>query len=243
MRVRCTLIFMILAMALGLSGCGQIAQINLTEEEQRQVADYAASVLTKYDKNHATRLVDTSKTRELEARVEAMKKINALQEETKVSAADGSSSTEGQPAPSIGDAQGEQDLAAIFGMPGFSVSYRSCEVTESYGSTDSMVLDADSGKQLMVFHFDITNNNGEAAEFNALDLYPSFRIIVNGSNTINALSTILDSDLASVDYEMEAGEVRDAVVIISTAPDFEKSISSVSLMVKYGDQTSVIPLN
>lgn len=242
---RFTSIILAFACVICLSGCG-MQQINLTEEESQAISEYAANVLLKYDKNYSGKLVDTMKNRELEARVAAMKKISAMGlDEEAVSSTDGSGSNkDGKSESSPSAPKGEQNMAKILGDEGFSVAYAGCDFKNSYQDTATeMTIDATAGKQLMVIKFNITNSQSEARVFDAMSIYPSFKIIVNGSETKNALSTFLSNDISTYSSTIEPGETREAVVLFEVAQDYEKTINDVSLVVKYSGNESVIPLN
>ena len=52
----------LLTAAMILTGCGQTEMVELSEEQQTQVAEYAAGLLLKYASNYHSRLVDNSAT-------------------------------------------------------------------------------------------------------------------------------------------------------------------------------------
>jgi len=245
-------IFFIIIIAVSMFGCGD-PELNLTEEEEQKIVGYAADVMLKYDSDHGSRLVDTSAARELDARVEALKELNAQlaeqeaaeqENESSENASDGNGTKEpSQKYPP----EGEQDIAAALGLDGFSVSYRGYEVCRSYpydgSSEEFFAMDATAGKQLVVFHFDVANMSDAEAQCDILDSYPIFRIIVNDNDRVNALTTMLENDLSTVDDVFSPGEVRDTVVVLETAPGFESGIDSLSLLMKYNGNQSVIPLD
>ena len=62
MRKGCTFLCGIVA-AMLVTGCGAVVP-DLTQEETDLISEYAVGVLLKYDKNHGSRLVDTSEYEE-----------------------------------------------------------------------------------------------------------------------------------------------------------------------------------
>lgn len=241
-----------LAMAMLLTGCG-VAQVNLTESEEQQIVSYASDLLIKYDKNHMSNLVDTSHQRELDARVEALKAQKAqMAEESRDNQDIESDSDANDGQDSSGGsalnypAEGEQDVAKALGNDDFSVSYEGYELCQSYpydGSEgDYFAMDATAGRQLMVFHFAVHNDTLDDKHCDFLTKDPIIRIIVNDNERLNALTTLLQNDLATVDETIAAGDVYDAVVVLETDPGYESQIDSMSLLIKVGDTQNVIPL-
>ena len=242
----------VLASSFLLSGCSEVAgDFTLTQDEEQKVVGYCADVLLKYDKNHQSDVVDTSLARELEARVDVIKELHRQQMEqegtTESEKSDsGNKSSSGGENSELYAAKGEQNLAAALGQEGFEVTYKNFEVCTGYphdGSAgDYFTLEATPGKQLMVFHFDITNTTGEDRECNFMTSGVFYRMIVNGSERKNALTTLLLNDMSTLDEVIGAGQSVDGVVVLETDKNYEKIISSLTLLAKYGTEESVIPL-
>lgn len=232
-----------------LTGCIQVDQVNLTEDEQSAIVSYVADLLLKYDRNHQSNLVDTAKARELEARVEAMKKYNSQypdgggDAEAENSGADENASSGAETKYSQ---QGNQNIAQALNLIGFSVDYAGVEICKSYvgdAETGGFALDASSGKQLMVYHFNVTNETAETAICDVLSVYPSFKLIYNGAETKNAMVTLLSNDFSSLETEAAPGEAIDAVVCVEIEEGFETTINATSLMMNYMGEESIIPLS
>ncbi len=229
------------------AGCGQaVGDFDLTQSEEEQVVGYCADILLKYDKDHQSNVVDTSLARELAARVDAIKEMNAKMEEQKPDTPSGNSSKKSKDKVAVDPyaLSGEQNLAAVYGQDGFDVKYTGYEVCDAYphdgNSSDYFALEATMGKQLIVFHFDITNTSSESRECNFLSQDAFYRVVVNDSDRKNALTTILLNDLATVDETIDAGASMDAVVVLETEPGYEEGISSLKLLAKYSGGDAVI---
>lgn len=246
---RIIMILLLTLVTIGVTGCVDVGQFDLTEDEQNQISGYIADVLLKYDGNHMSNVVDTAQKRELYARVEAVKEMRQAAEAEKASDSkkdkkgDGDSKDTGKGAYSP---SGTQNLAEAMGQSGFNVKYKGYEVCSSYpndGSVSSFFsMDATIGKQLLVFHFDIENTTAEDKQCTFLSSDPFYRIIINNGERKNALTTLLENDLATVDTLIAGGGHYDAVVVLETEPGYESSISSLSLLAKYSGGESVIPL-
>ena len=226
-----------------LAGCSFSPELNLTEEEQQQIVHYSASLLLKYSDGYKKTLVDTSAERELQAKVAAIREQKAQIQENKETdkKAKGEKQTESPYAPS-----GEQNIAAALLQDGIEISYSGYEVCASYPEEsaieESFALDSTEGKELLVFHFQVSNPSEEEKECNILSKDPVFRIIINGEERKNALHTLLLNDLANLNEVRPAGGTVDAVVVIEVPEGYAESIESLSILMKTRENQSIIPI-
>lgn len=245
-------ILIIIISSFMLTGCVDVGNFELSEEQEAEVVEYSTSLLLKYNKNTSSRIVDTTAKRQLMARVEEYRATH--QNDSKVKDTDTSSDENADSGSSTGgkasgsEAVGEQNIArALHQNDGISIDYANYEICKSYprdGSADGFfALDATAGNDLMVFHFDIKNNSDSDVELNVLDIGPMFRFIFNGNDRKNALSTLLFNDLATYNTTLEAGGYEDAVVILEVPEGFDNSVSEASFLIKVADEQSIIPIN
>ncbi len=228
------------------SGCAEaVGDFNLTQSEEEQIAGYCADMLLKYDKDHQSNVVDTSMARELQARVDAIKEMNAKKPEKEDTPSGNSShKSKNSEAKDPYALSSEQNLAAVYGQEGFEVKYKGYEVCDAYphdgSSSNFFAMEATMGKQLIVFHFDITNTTGESKECDFISQDAFYRVVVNDSERKNALTTILLNDLATVDETIAGGATMDAVVVLETDPGYENELSNLKLLAKYNGGEAVI---
>lgn len=239
----------VLAVMFLVSGCAEaVGDFNLTQSEEEQIAGYCADMLLKYDKAHQSSIVDTTMARELAARVDAIKELNAKQQPEKEDSPSSNSSHKSKDKGSKDPyaLSSEQNLAALYGQEGFDVKYTGYEVCDAYphdgSSSNFFAMEATMGKQLIVFHFDITNTSAESRECDFISKDAFYRVVVNDSDRKNALTTILLNDLATVDETIAGGSSMDAVVVLETDPGYENDISSLKLLAKYNGGEAVIGL-
>lgn len=225
------------------TGCSFSPELNLTAEQEQQIVNYSAGLLLKYSEGYQQTLVDTTEKRELQAKVEALKAQQQAQKENGKSSASGES---GALAASPYEQKGEQDLAAALSQSGIEIAYSGYEVAKSYSPQEelkeSLALDATNGRNLFVFHFQVSNVTENDAECNILEQEPIFRIIVNGEDRKNAFRTLLPNDLTTLKETIPAQESVDAVLIMEADEGYEQEIQTISLLLKAGENESVIPL-
>lgn len=235
-----------------LTGCGQTEMVDLSEEQQMQVAEYAAGLLLKHANNYHSRLVDSEKElialaderaykEELKAKVDAMKQTDASEEELV------SDSTDSQNV-DAGDSSGETvtniSMEEILNILPVSVSYTGFEMRTSYPDADEgafvFAMDATEGNQLLVMHFAMTNGTAETVEMDTASLGCRFLCRVNEEGYRNVLTTMLLNDLASYKGTIEAGTSQDVVLVLEVPENTQ--VQNLELMIKKDSQQVKIPL-
>ena len=204
-----------IGVGLFLTGCGNSfdAMPNLTEEESRLIAEYAASILIKHDKNAGNwqvirRLRLLMKERPhcgpIQRRFQAL-----LEDETEETSEEGQENSTSEERPSEPVAAAFEGIAQFCGLDGFRIEYVGHSICDSYPPADSeelvFAMDATAGNLLLVLQFVAENTTAEDLELNTLDRNIRFRISVNDGEMSNALSTLLLDDLASYKEVVPAG--------------------------------------
>lgn len=234
-----------------LTGCVDVGNLNLTEDEEAQIVGYTTELLTKYDSNSKGRLVDTTQKRLLN---QAVEEYNAKQAELKKtekkskSKSENDSSSE-QAAENVDPyaTAGEQDIAKALGQPSdigiYYTGYENCKTYPTDSSSEGFFnMSATQGNDLLVFHFDIINMGDASAHCDILDVSPMFRMIVNGNERKNALTTLLLNDLCTVDTDIESGNKIDSVVVLEVPEGYADQVNSVKFLIKNGEEQSIIPI-
>lgn len=248
MRKQLFLGILIVLFSFALSGCVDVGNINLTKEEEEQIADYAADILIKYDSNSKGRLVDTTQKRLLDQAVEefaAKQKEENSDKESKSEDGEDSSKNEENSDPYA--IAGEQDIAKALGQAsGMGIYYTGYENTKAYpsdGSSDGFFnMSATEGNELLVFHFDVINLEENPVHCDILSQQPMFRMILNGNERENALTTLLLNDLGTLDTDIESGSKIDSVVVLEVPEGYGNQVNNVKFLIKNGEEQSIIPI-
>lgn len=242
----------LLAATMVLTGCGQSQMVDLNEEQEQQVAEYAAGLMLKYASNYHSRLVDSetelialaderAHKQEIQAKVDAMKQQEKQEEET---AREENSSSSGTSVVDASGGQGSTSVEEITDAISTQITYSGCELVDSYPDSqeDSLVfaMDATEGNKLLVMHFTMTNVTAEPAQVDVASTGCRFRCNVNGDGYQNILTTMLLNDLASYKGTLEAGESQDVVLVMEVPEDTQ--VQSLELLIKKGSQQVKMPL-
>lgn len=241
------------------TGCGQV--IDLTDEENHLIAEYAAELLLKYDRNYDTRYNPD----ELEDTTETMTETDATTEATTEVVTTTEAATTEQDAPADGQTTQAQlvtdeavkedigatvdsdfDIAAFVGESRISVRYAYYMVVDSYPSYDQdgmyIEVQAPEGYKLLVLKFEVENKTNEEQ---AVDLYNkdvNYNIVVDNSRTTKQMLTILADDLYTYDKTIQASSREETVLLYTVSDSVANKWTDLKLQVKYGGTSAVLQL-
>lgn len=241
------------------TGCGQV--IDLTDEENHLIAEYAAELLLKYDRNYDTRYNPD----ELEDTTETMTETDATTEATTEVVSTTKAATTEQDAPADGQTTQAQpvtdeavkedigatvdsdfDIAAFVGESRISVRYAYYMVVDSYPSYDQdgmyIEVQAPEGYKLLVLKFEVENKTNEEQ---AVDLYNkdvNYNIVVDNSRTTKQMLTILADDLYTYDKTIQASSREEAVLLYTVSDSVANKWTDLKLQIKYGGTSAVLQL-
>ena len=213
------------AVTSALSGCGT----ELTEEESKIIADYAATTLLKYDMNYNARYdsdslipMESKQTGDTEPDSTITKPVRTADPKTIADAA-----TQTEPAVLEYSAL---ETGKLLGLDGIELSYIGMDTDYAY-SKDNLILNAEKGYKLAILRFELSNVSGEAKVCNIIDQNIGFRLCFNKTDTIAAQTTILPEDLSAMDISLEPGEKKQAVLTCQIRDGYDESITSVDLLI------------
>ena len=245
--------------ALMLTGCNYSDMMQLTNEETEQVAQTTANLLLKYDRNYENTLVNLPPGKYyLEEDIAA---AEALYEQQKA-AEEANSQSQGETSLSVDE---------ILNLNGMTLQYEGFSTYESYPPTvgqgtegalpeegtenpgvsgidpttdmrSFFSMGASQGKTLGIFTFSILNNSEADQTCDVLSSDARFRFTFNGSNTKNALTTILLNDLKSLQTIVPAGGKVEAVLVVEDTQEFFDNIQQIELVIKSGMNTATMTL-
>lgn len=218
-----------------LTGCAD-AMPDLTEEENAIIAEYAAGILLKYDKNYTEALPIMEETVE-----EVVVEENVTEEPETVS-----ENIVEQESVALTEDTTETivtDIGLFLGLQGINIKYTGCELAASYteGENIAFSLDATPGNQLLIAKFDMTNTDSVDQNVDILNQGAKFRLILNGGERKTALYTMLLNDLSIYKGTVLAGATQQ-VVLICEIPADAAAPETLSLYINNGTETATIVL-
>ncbi len=244
-------LLVIVMMMAGLAGCGR----ELSTEENRVIAEYAADLLLKYDKDYQSKYMNTENEPDTTATTESQTgevSTEATTEATTEAASDttaAENTTEaGSEEPTLppSDDGSVQDIAEIAGLDGISIQYNRCMFLDRYPSIDQdgafIYLEADKGYKLVVVKFDITNKTSEDKMVDLLNTDLSYRLVMNQSKAAKPMLTILMDDLGTFSATVPADSEQSAVLVFQMAEGLVDKIERLDIRVTYQNEEHTIPI-
>lgn len=246
--------FLVLCIAMMFSGCG--AQIpDMTEEQSKAVAEYAAGLLMKYDTHHESRLLSDA---ELEAELERLEALAARKielaemdqalEEQKEAEKEAEKEAQNQTDVIMPEESGVQGqyVDDFYGIEGVTIRYQDYHVADAYpegGEDIYFRMQANSGNKLLVINFTAKNETEADVSLDMISIAPRFKIGINGGAAHYALSTLLLDDLANYRGTLAAGEEINLVIMAEIEEEKAKNIDSVFIMMQNNSNSATILMN
>ncbi len=235
----------ILVLSVTLTGCG----VELSDEENRVIAEYAADLLLKYDRDYTSSLVEEEvpATEQTTQAPSTDSTTEGTTEEPSTQPPQESSSTESpasEDTTGSSDAAGEIDIGKIVGLEGISITYNQCMFLDRYPSVDQdgafIYLEADPGYQLVVIKFDIANITAQDIAVDLLNTDINYKLVYNQTKAASPMLTILMDDLGTYESVVPAGNEQSAVLVFQISKDLISQIQSLDIRVTYKNEESVI---
>lgn len=232
-------VFLSLIMVLSIVGCGP----NLTEDESKEIAEYSAGLLLKYDKNYDGALKNvkipeevTVIEEEIIPEPELEVEEPALEEPLDNSNSDSSKGDKGEITYS------DKPLAEFLNEEGFDIFFNGYEIADEYPRPEenelAFSMRAMEGNSFLVMHFNVTNNDSERI-LNIISKKLKIRAIINETNKIQNSKSILLNDFESYYELVGAGETKDTVIVFEVEKSLLNTMTSLDLSIKCGDDTEL----
>lgn len=250
----------IVVLSLFLAGCAKT--IELTDEENHLIAEYAAELLLKYDRNMEQKYYDDSVEPSKPATpADADKDAGTTEESStedvtseevtgEVTTEEGSetaTNTEDDSLQGItADADKNFDIAEFAGLETVSVKYDCYMVLDRYPSYDQdgvyIEIAAPTGYKLLVVKFNIENKTNQEQYIDLYSKNLDYSIIINDSRSAKQMLTILIDDLYTYQADIDASMIQEAVLLFQVSDSVAGNIEDLKLKVENEDAERVIQL-
>lgn len=209
-----------------MSGCAK--KVDLTKEEQELVAEYAAQLVLKHDKNYNGKLkeIDTKET--------------ATNNKTPETDSHAGNADETLPA----NNGSSESFSEVFGFGALNVDYSGYQVLDTYPQTSDVafVLKATEGTGLLILKFNVSNPTGSAVDVPMMPFDTSVKSVINDNDNYSALVTLLMDGLNTFSGTVAAGESRELVLAFQTPYTDGNAIDSLKLKVSKDGNNSIFNL-
>lgn len=202
-----------------LGGC--LEDTPLTEAEMDVVAEYAAGLLLKYDKNYSTPLYYSGSLAEMERLLTPtpIPTPTPVITGTPVTGTNNTSGTNSEqskitPVPlSPDNPETSRQLTEILAVENITVSCEGFELMESVVSNEYFTLAAKEGRQYAVVYFELQNNTAEELIFDASKRNLEYSIDINTGTVSRVSLSMLEQDLQYMPITVPANATAEAVLV------------------------------
>lgn len=220
-----------LSIACVLSGCGRT--VELTEEENEIITEYAVGLLLKYDKYYSNHLVNLAEYAEETEIAESEPEEMIPEESPDAEEADivdtpVVDATEEEP-------QQASTIEEFYNIEGIAFQYAGYELLDEYpqitedSASLAFAMDATDGMKLLVIKFQAVSLNGTETQLNMMDYGTKVKVSVNGESSKNALSTMLLNDLQTYHGSVGADGPVELVAVVEVPDGTNVESLSISL--------------
>lgn len=238
---------------LSLFSVGCAKTIELTDEENYMIAEYAAELLLKYDRNSDLKYYDAEYTdvatpMEPEQTTEEVTTEAATTEEeiTDVQTTETVANEEDVSGVEA-DADSSFDIAEFVGEDKISISYAYYMILDNYPSYDQdgvfIEIGAPAGYKLLVVKFDVENNTNDNQYIDMYSKDIEYNIIVNNKKSAKQMLTILMDDLYTYQTTIDASMREETVLLFQVSESIADQINDLKLRVSYRGESKVIQLS
>lgn len=232
-------LIMVFILSVGLlEGCSVGDSVELTEEQNELVSEYAAGLLLKYEKGHNIGLTRVAEV--------DFKELDVVPTPTPEPTPEPIEAPSEEEAALVDDISGSSlvndevdtkitpPLNEIFGMQGVNIDFTYAELCDVYPETEDLVfsMNASNGNNLLIMHFNVYNPNGESVSVISNKGDYKLRALVNGEDRLRAELTFLTNDLTSYTDNIEPSEAKDTVLVFELADNV--SLESLGLLAVNG---------
>lgn len=240
-----------------LVGCNDVHE--LTDDETKVIAEYAADLLLKYDVSFDDRISEGEfKLQKQEERQENVSTQSLTEEDITEEMTEEATTENNQGSyvsGTIGDIETESDsssvtaatdIADILNQQDVSITYKDYLITEQYPATDEegkfIYLDASEGYELLVLRFQVTNMSSQVYNLSLLDEEVDYKIVCNESKAAKPMLTILMDDLSTLETTIEPGENQEAVLVFQISDSLKNQLQKIQLFIEYNDMNYVMDI-
>lgn len=249
-------VFLVLVIFIsGLTGCNSY-EIELTDQESDEIAEYMSYLFLKYDKNYHDDLVTPTPTpTPRPTKIPTITPTPEPEADNPKNASGTAIAASPTPTPIDPNIQSNEDFAGIIGLKDLSVKYIGYELRDQYygnhyikdsdNNKQSEVLSfsieaADKKNQLLFVSFELENLKSKSR---TLDLRKSeilYQIDINTGLINKPLLTLFDNDLQYINISMDANQKETGVVVFEIPKDI--NLEKVYIMISKGSKTAIIKI-
>ena len=233
--------------AITLSGCALAPVPDMTEEQEKLVAEYAAGLLLKYDQSYENQIMTPEQLEKAKERERIQKerdektRILAEQYLEKTKAAENNKG-KNKSSEKSDDTKKEENkgpeaitgsnIGTFLGTDGLEISDDGFKTVKSYPETGNNVfsVDAANGNELVVANIKVSNQSSDAKDIDMFSRGVVFYLDLADGSKIPCCSTLLLDDFSIYKDQIGAGTSVETILLFETAQGVSLDGASIGIL-------------
>lgn len=236
MKKRFTFLLLLFSLTF-LFGC--TGAIELTDEENRAIAEYSADLLLKYAAGYDSKYFDGEKEMEAATEEGSTEPVTEAADNPTEAAAEQTTEAATEQAVSY-----ETDIAGMLGLNDISILFSNYQISDTYPSMDEngefIYMDAPEGMKLLLVEFDLKNLTAEPVDVNLLSMDVDYRILMNGTKAAKSVLTILMNDLSTYEATLAPEASEKVVLVFQILDSLVDQVQTLDIKAAYGGREGMI---
>ena len=235
--------FALVTMACFMTACSTVTS-DLTEEQGDIIAEYAADILLKYDKNYSDKYVESEPTTD-EATFGEEIEFTTHEASTSGKKDETGDKETTKPVEETTTKPVLSSIEQILGIDGIKVTCKDFILTDTYpnDSKDNFfVMKAVKDTKLLILKLDVKNVSGKDINLNVMKTNAKYRMTVNDNNKLVAQITLLLNAFNTYEGTIKANKSEEMVLVFQTNEKSKADIKNMTLDIYCGDKQGTITL-
>ncbi len=230
-------IFAILLLAcVFVSGCGT-PLIELTTDESQRIISYASYVVMRHNSaadKGVVKLAESADAAPNENANDESPAEEAASPQGESADSESADASQGQTAEASASAGNEGTAVASVSeaadLSGCTIAYSGIEEVSEYTEGTYFSMTPSSGNVYFIVRYTLKNDSSDAVTVNLMDQRPAFTADIDGTS-YEAKSTVLSSDLANINNQIESGGTLDTIIMFEVPEGTAQTLNSLQVTV------------
>ncbi len=229
MKNKTRMLTLSIVLAMALTGCSSTVQ--LTEEESKIIAQYAANLIVDYHSDTKSRMLTEMETAEEEVEEGADEEKEEVVENQQQEQAETQVETQAETQEEVEEevVPTTSDINEVLPVAGTHVAYINYRVAKQYTDNDGIGISAKDDHMLVIINYQVGNVTDYDTTVDFFSDKISATLSIDGGDTVSNMVTILPGDMVMLQETIAPGESVEAFLMFEVPVEMIASITSLDL--------------
>ncbi|MFI3176721.1 MAG: hypothetical protein R3Y67_04400 [Eubacteriales bacterium] len=226
MKNKTRILTLSIVLAMALTGCSSTVQ--LTEDESKIIAQYAANLIVDYHSDTKSRMLTEMETDEEEVE-EGVDEEKVDAEEAEEETVENQEEIETQEEVEEEVVPTTSDINEVLPVAGTYITYLNYGVVKQYTDNDGMGISAKDNHMLVILNYQVGNVTDSDTTIDFFADKVSATLSIDGGDAVSNMFTILPGDMAMLQETIAPGESVEAFLMFEVPVEMIASVTSLEL--------------